>query len=147
MTVDIPTQIAADMRALTPETRKAVRPKLREAGRMVVEDAKGRASWSTRIPPTIRMATSFREDREGVTITAGNKATPHARPYEDVPGRGQFRHPVHANSKNFTRKGWAWVTQTSRPFLFPAAMANEAAATAMIRSALDDAANSLGFGG
>ncbi len=146
--VSIPDLIAADMRALPEETRKSVRPRLREAGRMVVDSATGKAgAWSTRIPPTIRMSTSFRQDREGVTITAGNKSTPHARPFEDVPGRGSFRHPVWADTKGHTRKGWRWVTQTSRPFLFPAASENEAAATAMIRAALDDAATSLGFDG
>lgn len=143
----IPQVIATDMRALPEESRKAVRPRLREAGRMVADDAKRRASWSTRIPSTIRMTTSFRYDREGVTVTAGNSSTPHARPFEDVGGRGKFRHPVFADTENRTRRGWRWVSQTSRPFLFPAAKANEAAATAAIRSALDDAAKALGFGG
>lgn len=147
MSLSIPQQIAADMRALPEETRKSIRPHLRAAGRMVVNDAKSRANWSSRIPGTIRMATSFRADREGVTITAGNQSTPHARPYEDVGGKGKFRHPVFPDSRNRTRKGWTWVTQTSRPFLFPAAQANEAAATAAVRSALDEAAKSLGFGG
>lgn len=114
---------------------------------MVVNDAKARANWSGRIPSTIRMSTSFRLDREGVEITAGNKSTPHARPYEDVGGKGKFRHPVFPDTRNRTRRGWRWVTQTSRPFLFPAALANEAAATEAVRSALDEAAKSLGFGG
>lgn len=143
----IPQIIATDMRALPEESRKAIRPRLREAGQMVANDARSRASWSSRIPGTVRMTTSFRLDREGVTVIAGNSATPHARPYEDVAGKGKFRHPVFADTKNFTRKGWTWVTQVSRPFLFPAAKANEAAATAAIRSALDDAAKALGFGG
>lgn len=143
----IPQIIATDMRALPEESRKAIRPRLREAGRMVADDAKARSSWSSRIPSTVRMTTSFRQDREGVTVTAGNSATPHARPYEDVAGKGKFRHPVFPDTKNRTRRGWRWVTQTSRPFLFPAAEANEAAATAAIRSALDDAAQALGFGG
>lgn len=143
----IPDQIAADMRALTPATRKAIRPKLRAAGRMVVDDAKSRSSWSSRIPGTVRMTTSFRVDREGVTVSAGTRSTPHARPYEDVLRRGRFRHPVFADAKNRTRKGWIWVTQQSRSFLFPAAEARQAEATAAIRSALDEAASELGFEG
>lgn len=145
--VSIPTQIALDMRALPEETRRFVRPRLREAGRMVVVDAVANASWSTRIPGSIRMTTSFRVDREGITITAGNKTTPHARPFEDIRQRGSFRHPVHADQNRFTRKGWTWVSQPARPFLFPAALANEAAATATIRTALDEAGRSLGFDG
>lgn len=147
MSHSIPQQIAADMQALTGETRKAIRPKLRKAGMNVARDAKSRASWSTRIPTSIRMSVSFRVDREGVLVTAGNNATPHARPFEDVPGRGRFRHPVFPDTRNRTRRGWRWVSQTSRPFLFPAALANEDAATAGVRSALDEAAKSLGFGG
>lgn len=145
--LSIPLQIAADMRALPEETRRFVRPRLRAAGRMVVEGAVSRASWSRRIPGTIRMSTSFRVDREGVTVTAGNKSTPHARPFEDVRQRGFFRHPVHADSRNRTRKGWSWVSQPARPFLFPSALANEAAATETIRAALDEAGRSIGFEG
>jgi hypothetical protein len=138
-------QIAADMRALPEATRKAVRPQLRAAGAMIVNDAKSRANWSTRIPGTIRMTTSFRNEREGVTIIAGNASAPHSRPYEDISGRGKFRHPVFADATNKTRGGWRWVTQASRPFLLPAAQANEGAATAAVRSALDEAAASIGF--
>lgn len=93
------------------------------------------------------MSTSFRLNREGVTVTAGNRSTPHARPYEDLFQRGRFRHPVFADAKNKTRKGWTWVTQTARPFLFPAALENQAAATAAVRAALDEAAAQLGFEG
>lgn len=145
--VSIPDVIAADMRALPEAARKAVRPKLRTAGRLVVGDAASRAGWSSRIPGTVRMTTSFRANREGVTITAGNRTTPHARAYEDVLQRGKFRHPVHADAKNKTRKGWIWVTQTTRPFLFPAALANQAAATAAVQAALTEAAAELGFSG
>lgn len=147
MSLSIPQQIASDMQALPDETRKAIRPKLRRAGMAVVAGAKARSSWSSRIPGSIRMSVSFRVDREGVLVTAGNRSTPHARPFEDVLGRGKFRHPVFPDTKNLTRKGWRWVSQTSRPFLFPAALANEDAATAGVRTALDDAAKSLGFGG
>jgi hypothetical protein len=130
--------IARDMRNLPPETRKAVRPKLREAGRLVAEDAKGRASWSSRIPRTIRVRTSFRENRENVTVLAGDSGTPHARPYEGISVRGgTFRHPVYGRD--------VWVAQQSRPFLFPAAEANQVQAADLISSALTDAAIALGF--
>jgi hypothetical protein len=140
-------QIAADMAALTPATRKAIRPKLREAGQAIADDAKANASWSTRIPATIRVMVSFRDSREGVTISAGGPSAPHARPYEDVTGKGKFRHPVFPDSANLTRKAWSWVDQASRPFLLPAAQANEGTSYTALRTALDEAAREIGFGG
>lgn len=145
MSLSVPAQIAADMRALPEATRKAIRPQLRAAGGAIVNDAKSRASWSTRIPGTIRMVTSFRDEREGVTVTAGNASTPHARPYEEITGRGSFRHPVFPDSKNKTSRDWRWVTQTSRPFLFPAAEAKSEEVTGLVRAALDEAAAAIGF--
>lgn len=143
--MSVPARIAADMRALTAATRKAVRPRLRAAGKLVVDAARSKASWSTRIPGTVRMSTSFRENREGVTITAGGKAAPHARPYEGFSGYASFRHPVFADRARKTSKGWTWVTQVTRPFLFPAARQTEEQTTAMVLSALDDAAHEIGF--
>lgn len=138
--VDPMVQIARDMRALPEETRKAVRPALRKAGEVVQRDAQGRASWSGRIPASIKVVTSFRQNREGVTVRAGGKNAPHARPYEGLSTRGgTFRHPVYGND-------W-WVAQASRPFLFPAAEANAAAVTAAMRGTLDEAARALGFNG
>lgn len=133
-------QIAKDMRALPEETRKALRPKLRKAGQMVQREAQVNASWSSRIPGTIKVVTSFRADREGVTVRAGGATAPHARPYEGLSARGStFRHPVYGND-------W-WVASPTRPFLFPAAEAAEGAVTEAMRTALDEAAASLGFSG
>lgn len=143
--MSIPNQIAADMRALTPAARKAVRPRLRAAGGLVVNQAKINFAWSTRIPPTVRMRTSFRAEREGVTVTAGDKTTPHARPYEGFSGYAKFRHPVFADRTNKTSKGWTWVTQVTRPSLFPAAKQTEAETTAQVFAALDDASKEIGF--
>lgn len=138
MADDFAAIIARDMRNLTPETQKAVRPKLLAAGRLVAEDAKGRASWSSRIPGTVRVRTSFRENRENVKVLAGGSATPHARPYEGLSVRGAvFRHPVYGRD--------VWVAQETRPFLFPAAEANQVQAADLISSALSDAAIALGF--
>lgn len=138
--VDPFTQIARDMRALPEETRKAVRPRLRKAGQIVQSRAQHNASWSSRIPATIKVVTSFRKNREGVTVRAGSPSAPHARPFEGLSSRGDtFRHPVYGND-------W-WVAQPTRPFLFTAAEASQAEVTAEVRAALDDAAASLGFSG
>lgn len=132
-------QIAEDLRKLPAETRKALRPQVREAGEVVAADARRRAGWSTRIPGTIRVRTSLREDRVGVQVMAGGPLAPHARPYENVASRGNtFRHPLFGDRS-------VWVSQEERPFLFPAAQAGEAQSLALVRTALDTVAVSLGF--
>lgn len=143
--MSIPDRIAADMRALPEATRRAVRPRLRAAGGLVVNKAKINAAWSTRIPGTVRMQTSFRQGREGVVVIAGGRSTPHARPFEGFSGYAKFRHPVFADRERHTSKGWTWVTQPTRPFLFPAAKETEAETTSQVRAALDDAAKDIGF--
>jgi hypothetical protein len=138
--VDPMVQIARDMRKLPETTRRAVRPRLRRAGEIVRTKAQANASWSSRIPSSIKVVTSFRENREGVTVRAGGVNAPHARPFEGMTTRGNtFRHPVYGND-------W-WVAQATRPFLMPAAEAGQAQADAEVRAALDDAAASLGFEG
>ncbi len=138
-------QIAADMRALPQKARNAVRPKLRAAGEAMAADARVRANWSKRIPQTIRVQVSFREDREGITVLAGGKAAPHARAYEGITGKPFFRHPVFADAEHKTRRGWTWVPQATRPFLLPAAQAIEGSTTAAVQTALSEVAASLGF--
>lgn len=131
--------IARDMRKLTPETQKAVRPALRQGGEIVASDARSRADWSSRIPGTIKVRTSFREDREKVQVVAGGAAAPHARPYEGISSRGNtFRHPVYGDRD-------VWVEQDKRQFIFPAAEAHGEEVTGLVRAALDEAAASIGF--
>lgn len=133
-------EIARDLRRLEPETRRAVRPRLREAGRMVAMEAAFKASWSSRIPGTIKVVTSFQTNREGVTVRAGGPNAPHARPYEGLTTGSSFRHPVHGHYET-------WVTQATRPFLFPAAQSTEPSVTAFMREVLDDVTGQLGFSG
>jgi hypothetical protein len=130
--------IARDMRALPEEARKAVRPALRKAGMVVAREAMVNASWSSRIPGTIRVVTSFRVNREGITVRAGGSAAPHARPYEHLGEPGAFRHPVYGNRE-------VWVSQTARPFLFKAARSTEGTVTEMVLETMDEVAQSLGF--
>lgn len=136
--VDPAVQISRDMRNLPKETQKAIRPKLRAAGNKVAAQARQNASWSSRIPGTVKVQVSFRKNREGVTVRAGGPKAPHARPYEGLSaGRGVFRHPVWGQD-------W-WVSAPTRPFLIPAAQANKGAIDAEVQSALDVAAAALGF--
>lgn len=133
--------IASDMRALPEELRKALRPKLRTIAQRIADEARGKASWSSRIPGTIRVRTSFSANREGVFILAGGKNAPHARLY-DLGQRSadSFRHPVYGHRDR-------WVTQATRPFFFVAAANHEDSTTDAVRTALDDASRAIGFGG
>lgn len=134
--------IAEDMRKLTPELRRKLRPALRRAGAVVAADAQRRAAaWSARIPPTVKVSTSFQANKEGVFVRAGGPTAPHARLYENVWGRSEFRHPVYAVSGRPT----VWVSQQTRPFLAPAARANEQATTNAITAAIDEVGPALGF--
>lgn len=137
--------IEADMRALPKEARKFARPKLRQAGELIAADARNRASWSQRIPGTIKVRTSFRFERETVTVTAGGPNAPHARPYEGS-RRDPFRHPVHADP-NKTRGDWTWVSQAARPYLIPAGRAKSPEVLPLLHQALGEAAVAIGFTG
>lgn len=138
--VDPMVQISRDMRKLPPEARKAARPKLRQAGQIIQRKAQQNAAWSSRIPATVKVVTSFRANREGVTVRAGGPKAPHARPYEGLSSRGStFRHPVYGND-------W-WVTQAARPFLIPAAESSVGEVDAKARAVLDEAAAAIGFEG
>lgn len=130
--------IARDMRALEPETRKAVRPRLRAAAQVMADETKSRVSWSSKIPGTVRVRTSFRANREGVDILMGNTSTPHARPYENLGVASTFRVQVFGQNA-------VWVDRPARPALFPAAMATQGQMTAEVMKTLDDAGSALGF--
>lgn len=145
--IDPADQIAADMRALPEAARKPLRAKLRAAGEAVVSDAKARASWSTRIPDTVRLDISFRADREGVRIVAGGRNAPQARAYEGITTGKTYRHPVYPDSTHFTREKWHWVEAPTRPFLLPAAEAVEGPTTTAVENALSEAAVTIGFRG
>ena len=109
------------------DIKKNMRPGLREAGKVVALDAKGRAEWSTRIPRAISVRTSFSGKRAGVTVRVARSKAPHARAYEHGGEPGTFRHPVFPSGAD--RRKWNWTAQAARPFLAPALQAkgNEAA--------------------
>ncbi|MEU8279562.1 HK97 gp10 family phage protein [Microbispora bryophytorum] len=98
---------------LPAEIRRELRPALRKVAEPVLAQAKANASWSTRIPGAIRISTSFSRKTAGVAITVSAGKAPHARPFEHLGRPGTFRHPRFGDREK-------WVSQTARPFLFPA---------------------------
>ena len=83
------------------------------SGEEVANEARMLASWSTRIPGSVRLIARGLNS----AVKAGGSAAPHAKPYEHSGVAGTFRHPVFGNREN-------WVPQKARPFLGPAAAAN-----------------------
>lgn len=134
--------IAQDMRALPNELQQALRPRLRRAGERTAGVIRSRAGWSSRIPGTVKVRTSFSANREGVFITAGGAKAPHAVLYElGQRSPASFRHPI------FGRTDRKWVDQATRPFFFNSAETQRELTTAEIQDALTDAAQAIGFGG
>lgn len=102
----------SQLRGMPPEIRRGLRVGLRAAGQAGATQAKANASWSSRIPGAITLRTSTTAQSAGVFMRVNAAAAPHARPYEDITGKGFFRHPVFGTD--------TWVQEGSRPFLAPA---------------------------
>jgi hypothetical protein len=125
---------SADLRAMSTEVRREVRPALVEAAQPIVAQAKANASWSTRIPGAIRA----RVVKRGVDIVVSRKKAPHARPLEGITGANSFRHPVMGNRD-------VWVSQPTRPFLDPAMKAHRGKVRARLARIVSDAAKRHGY--
>lgn len=130
--------IAQRLARVPDELRKSMRPALRSAVQPIVADAKARASWSSRIPKSITSSVSFSQSKPGVTIRASARVAPHARPYEGITRSGTFRHPVFGNRD-------VWVTQSARPFLFPAIRAGRDRVIGTVEDAVADTLRRHGF--
>jgi hypothetical protein len=111
---------------------KAVRRSVLIEAKAMAEDAKRRASWSTRIPGTVKASA---QGMNTAVVKAGGASAPHAAAFEHAGKEGPFRHPVHGHD--------VWVSQDAHPFLHPAAIARldttvEALGTA-VSTAVSDA--------
>lgn len=130
-------RLRRNMLKVPQEARTAIRKPLREAGQQVLADARGNASWSSRIGGAMRIRTSFSSRRPGVFIQVDRNKAPHARPFEGIV-QWSFRHPVFGNRE-------VWVEQASRPYLVPALDENEGEAVALIASTVEDVLAKLGI--
>lgn len=124
--------LAAKFGRMPDDLRKSLRPKLLDAARVVVREAQSNASWSSRIPGAIKAGASVTSSG-GALVRVDRKAAPHARPYEGVGlGTDMFRHPVFGNRD-------VWVSQKTRPFLFPALQSKQDEARSKIAEAVKSA--------
>lgn len=132
MTADVLSlrNLARQFRTMEPRIARRVNTNLRAAAEDVVAAAREKASWSTRIPPTIHASAS---GVTSVTIRAGTAkaagGAPHAKAYEHAGAPGAFRHPVFGNRQ-------VWVSQQGRPFLHPAVIERLEALTESLREAV-----------
>jgi hypothetical protein len=121
-------KFARALRQAEPDLYHQLKSELRGAGEIVAGKVRSRASFSSRIPGTVKVRTSG----VGVRVIVGGPGAPDAAPIENS-GKGFVRHPVFGNKDVWTAKG-------SRPAFFePAVREGLPYAAAAAVSALDRA--------
>jgi hypothetical protein len=124
------------VRSASPAASRHMREKLREIGEIVADRARSKASWSTRIPGSIKVRTTGVK----LSVVAGGDAAPHARVYEmgSQRNRSMVRHPVFGNRQ-------VWAQNPTRPFLLPALRDVEPEIMASIVQVIEETAAEIGF--
>lgn len=132
------TRFARDLRKADKDLQKLLLAKLKEkVTGAIVPAARSNASFSTRIPQSIRVSAT----NKGVSIRAGGPRAPHAAAFEDIGGHGTFRHPTFGHRE----APGDWVEQRSHPFITPAVKGNEDGLLKATTDALDTWAQEAGF--
>ena len=117
--------------------------RLRQAAEVIAADARLlAATWSERVPPSVRVYPALTRGGSAVTIAAGGVAAPMAYTNEGKRGGRPIWHPVFGVGP---RDKWTWVPQTPRPFMRPAAEARAGQAADVFAKAIDDWAKASGF--
>lgn len=133
-------QLAKDLGKFPAELRKALRPALKAAAEPIATDARGRASWSTRIPRAISVGVRVQRRDPAVYLRVRSSVAPHGRPLEGIRGNETFRHPL------FGRRGKGeWMVQATRPYLAPALEAATESTVLKVAETVDAVARELGF--
>lgn len=101
--------LARDVRRVSPALAKEFLKDLGRSGEIVAQKARSNASFSTRIPGTVKV----RRRGVSVRVQAGGDKAPHAAAFEHGGKTGQFRHPVFGDRNT-------WASQPAHPFLRPA---------------------------
>lgn len=97
---------------------KTLNRAMKDSVQPLVSSAKEHASYSSRIPGTIRAGS----DRRGPYVKAGSQArAPHAGVFEGTRTGKNRRHPVFGGRRGESRQDWIWVEQQRRPYLSRAA--------------------------
>ncbi|MEV4180184.1 HK97 gp10 family phage protein [Streptosporangium canum] len=131
-------KLIGDLGKIPPELRKALRPALKGAAEPIAADARGRASWSRRIPSAITLSVRLSKRNPGVSIRVRQTRAPHGRPLEGITGATKVRHPVFGHRDR-------WVIQATKPYLAPAAEAGIEEVLGAAAQAVDQVAREQGF--
>lgn len=111
-------KVLSDLRGAERKIQTGTRRALRESGAQMLSDARGKASWSSRIPDATRMRVTLAGASPGIELVVDSKAAPHGRVMEGFRG-ATFRHPVFERQD----RPAVWVDQEARPYLMPALIA------------------------
>ncbi|WP_163571030.1 hypothetical protein [Fodinicola feengrottensis] len=125
--------LARDLKTAVGSSPKELAKGLRSAGQIVAAAAASNASWSTRIPQSIKVSGGA----QSVTVRAGGDAAPHAAAFEGTKG-AVFRHPVYGQSE-------VWVDQAAKPYLAKAANDNADAVAEEVAKVIDAVMRNAGF--
>lgn len=102
---------------------------LNTAGEVVAKKAKANASFSHKIPQTIKV----RRRGTRVNVIAGGAKAPDAVPLEHGGQSGTFRHPVFGSPTT------PWEEQPAHPFLVPAGIESQPEVMSALVHAVDAA--------
>ena len=117
------------------EIQTELRRSIKKAAQPVVDGIRSEAaSFSTRIPGTVKTKVSFARKSASVTVTVGAR---HAAPINNNDNAGTFRHPVFGTD--------IWVEQSAHPFLTSGARHGEPSADRAMLAVMDAIAGRLGF--
>jgi len=123
--------VAASLRQAAKRLPAAHRTALLKGAERIAVDARAKASWSTRIPGSVKVKALG--SRISVTADA-----PNAAPLENRGKEGEFKHPVFGNPD-------VVVSQKARPFLRLAARLNEPKLVDRALEAIDKTMTEVGF--
>ena len=126
--------------------KKELRAAVALSGVDLVSAIKSEASWSSRIPGSTSLATTFGAKKASIRIRVDKKKAPHARPLEFGNGRGAsgvLRHPV------FHKIGQpgGFASMPTRPFFFAAVNARTPGIDKKFETAIKQIAADSGFKG
>jgi hypothetical protein len=126
-------RLSRSLRDVSPAAAMVLSVELRVARDDIAKKAKANASFSQKIPGSIRGTGS------GVSlkVSAGGSTAPDAAPFENRGKSGNFRHPVFGHTDR-------WVSQAAHPFLTPAAREGFVELAARIDVAIDKALAVIG---
>lgn len=131
-------KLIKDLGKIPTELRKELRPALKAAAEPIVTDARGRASWSKRIPGAIALSVRLSRRDPGVTIVVRQAKAPHGRPFEGITGAAGWEHPVFGHRDRT-------VNQVARPYLEPAVAASADEVLDAVAQTVDRVAREQGF--